>query len=105
MNYQSVLEYCIKKPCAIEDYALDPESTVVKVGSKMFAILNIKGGKVYISLKCDPFTAETLRQQYPAVKPAYHLDEPNWNIVALDGTVPASEVCWMIDHSYALLSM
>ena len=56
-----------------------------------------------LSLKCDPFVAEDLRQRYPAITPGYHLSKRHWNTILIDGSVPDSEVIWMIDHSYDLV--
>lgn len=103
MNFQEIKNYCLSKTGAIEDFPFGPEPLVIKVASKMFAILNIKDEKACISLKCDPFIAETLRQQYPSVKPGYHLNKQHWNTVTVDGTIPDSEILWMIDHSYDLI--
>jgi predicted DNA-binding protein (MmcQ/YjbR family) len=103
MDIKEILTYCLNKPGAFEDYPFGPDPIVLKVGSKMFALLSIKEGKGAISLKCDPFIAEALRQQYDAVKPGYHLNKQHWNTVTLDGTVPDREVLWMVDCSWGLV--
>ena len=104
LSSNSIKEYCISKPGALEDYPYGPEQTVFQIASKMFALISMKNNKAHILLKCDPFVSETLQQQYPAVKPGYYLNESNWSIVTLDGTVPDNEVFWMIDHSYELVT-
>jgi predicted DNA-binding protein (MmcQ/YjbR family) len=96
-------QYCLNKPGAYEDYPFGPEPAVFKVGSKMFALLNETVGQAVISLKCDPGLSDLFRQQYAAVQPGYHLNKKHWNTVVLDGTVPDSEILWMIDHSYELV--
>jgi len=102
MNRESIVSHCLDKPGAREDYPFGPEPLVVKVGSKMFAL--VSGSEpVHISLKCDPDTAIMLRQEFEAVKPGYHLNKTHWNTVVVDGSVPEKDVRWMIDHSYALV--
>jgi predicted DNA-binding protein (MmcQ/YjbR family) len=103
MRMEKWVQYCLSKPGSYEDYPFGPEPTVIKVGSKMFALLSISNEVVHISLKCDPFMAELLRQQYSAVKPGYHLNKRHWNTVSIDGSIPHSEVESMIDHSYELV--
>lgn len=98
-----VVKYCLTKNGAYEDYPFGPEPLVIKVGSKIFALISKKGDKNYISLKCDPFVAQSLRQQYPSITPGYHLNKQHWNTVLLDGTVPDNEIKWLIDHSYDLV--
>lgn len=96
----NILNYCLLKTGAYIDHPFGPKPTVIKVSSKMFAIINSSSE---ISLKCDPYLAESLRQQYKDVKPGYHLSKKNWNTVRIDGDVPEKEILWMIDHSYDLV--
>lgn len=96
-------EYCLAKKGARPDHPFGPQPLVIKVGSKMFALLGISNGVAFISLKCDPFLAESLRQQYPAVKPGYYLNKTHWNTIHIDGTISEEELKSMIDHSYELV--
>jgi len=104
MNLKTVTEYCLSKPGAREDYPFGPDPLVMKVGSKMFALLAVwPDGREQISLKCDPFLAESLRQQHKSVIPGYHLNKTHWNTVFLDGTIPDGDILSMVDHSYELV--
>lgn len=103
MNLKETIEYCLSKKSAFEDYPFGPEPIVIKVCSKMFAIISEKDNRVSISLKCDPMLAQNLRQQYESVKPGYHLNKEHWNTVVVNDSIPVSEVKWMIDHSYQLI--
>ncbi len=98
-----VLKYCLSKKGAYEDFPFGPEPITVKVGSKMFALLSNRSDKNFISLKCDPFVAQSLREQYSSVTPGYHLNKQHWNTITIDGTIPEHELIWMIDHSYDLV--
>ena len=103
MDATQVMNYCISKTGALEDFPFGPEVLVIKVASKMFALISDRGGRVNLSLKCDPFVAEDLRQRYSSITPGYHLSKKHWNTIVLDGSVPDSEIIWMIDHSYDLV--
>lgn len=103
MTTEDIIQYCLSKNGTYEDYPFGPEPLVIKVGSKMFILVSVRGGKTHISLKCDPFIAESFRQQYPAVTPGYHLNKQHWNTIAVDGSIPDQELFWMIDHSYDLV--
>ena len=103
MDSKAVTDYCLSKKGAYGDYPFGPEPLVIKVGSKMFALVSSREGRVNISLKCDPFVAQTFRQQYPAVNPGYHMNKHHWNTIMLDGSVPDQELVWMLDHSYELV--
>lgn len=95
--------YCLTKPWAIEDYPFGPEVIVMKVASKMFALISRRAGQENLSLKCDPDYSEVLRQQYPSITPGYHLNKRHWNTIVLDGSVPEKEIRGLIDHSYELV--
>ncbi len=70
----------------------------------MFALISKKSDKLYISLKCDPFVSQSLREQYTAVTPGYHLNKSHWNTVSVNDTIPEQELIWMINHSYDLVA-
>lgn len=92
-------DYCLSKPGAEQTYPFGPQPMVMKVGGKMFALINPD----HISLKCDPVIAENLREQHAAVTPGYHLNKKHWNTVHVDGSLPPEELTDMIDHSYELV--
>ncbi|WP_166242955.1 MmcQ/YjbR family DNA-binding protein [Paenibacillus turpanensis] len=103
MKYEEIVSYCMKKAGAWEDYPFGPEPLVLKVSTKMFALLGGTVDTPHLSLKCKPETADLLRQQFASVKPGYHLNKAHWNTVVVDGTVPREDLVWMIDHSYDLV--
>ncbi|MDQ0061553.1 MmcQ/YjbR family DNA-binding protein [Paenibacillus harenae] len=96
---EQVIAYCERKPGATGEYPFGPESLVMKVGGKMFALF----GDDSISLKCDPIIAQNLREQHEAVKPGYHLNKKHWNTVSLGSSLSEEELHAMIDHSYELV--
>jgi predicted DNA-binding protein (MmcQ/YjbR family) len=90
-------------PGAVLEHPFGPIPNVYKVGRKMFAIVFDHDGVLRISLKCDPFLAEVLREAHPAVKPGYHANKRHWNTVWLDEPLP-EDVLWnMIEASYELV--
>jgi len=107
MNSSRARDYLLAKPGAGEDFPFGPEIAVFKVKSRMFATLGrvpFAGSRVMgMNLKCDPQQALILRELFPAVIPAYHMNKTHWNSVILNASIPAEEIRWMIDHSYALV--
>lgn len=103
MNFDVLRSYLLGKPGAVEDFPFDSVTLVIKVVGKMFALTNITEVPLRINLKCDPLKAEFLREYYSSVIPGYHMNKKHWNTVILDGSIPESEVCSMIDDSYALV--
>jgi predicted DNA-binding protein (MmcQ/YjbR family) len=95
---------CLGFPGAYEDFPFGPEHSVFKVEKKLFAISDLKGSPLKVSLKCEPELAEQLRVSYPdAIAPGYHLNKRHWNTVLCDGALPDEMVRDMVEDSYDLI--
>lgn len=103
MDLQEFRNYCLSKKGVAETFPFDDETLVLKVGSKMFALTNIKKPNLEINLKCDPLMAIDLRREYSSIKPGYHMNKAHWNTIAVDGTVPEDKILFLIDLSYDLV--
>jgi predicted DNA-binding protein (MmcQ/YjbR family) len=103
MELEQLRRYLLEKKGVTEEQPFGPEALVFKVVGKMFGLIAWQASPLSLSLKCDPDLAVTLRSQYPAITPGYHLNKKHWNSIALDGTVPDDEVLGLIDHSYNLV--
>jgi predicted DNA-binding protein (MmcQ/YjbR family) len=103
MDYETVKAYLLNKPEAIEDYPFGPNILIAKIKGKMFASLTTNQGTTMMNLKCDPAHAQELRDVFDAVKPGYHMNKKHWNTLALDSSLPDSELERLIDHSYTLV--
>jgi len=103
MNVEELRAYCLSKKAVTESTPFDDVTLVFKVAGKMFALLPLDEIDLSINLKCDPERAIALREQYPAVRPGYHMNKAHWNTVMIDGTFSRDQLCEMIDHSYDLI--
>ena len=102
MNIEEFREYCIQKPGVTEEFPFDEETLVFKVMGKMFALTNLVGDW-NLALICDPEWAIELREQFPAIRPGYHMNKVHWNTVAMDGSLSQKLILELIDHSYQLV--
>lgn len=100
---QQWIDYCLAKPGSTLSYPFDNHIPVIKVGTKMFALFGQHEGKPSISLKCEPFRAQSLREQFEEVVPGYHLNKKHWNTVVLTGSLGEEEIGMLIEHSYDLV--
>ena len=103
MNVEELRVYCLSKPAAEESFPFDEETLVFKVMGKMFALMPLESLTPAISLKCDPARAAELREQFPAVQPAYHMNKQHWNTLMADGSLSDALIRQLIDHSYQLI--
>jgi len=102
MNIEEFRDYCVAKKGVEETFPFDDTTLVMKVLDKMFALANLDG-PLSINLKCDPEKAIELREQYPAVKPGYHMSKIHWNTVEIDGSIDLKTIQSWIDDSYNLV--
>lgn len=101
MDIEEFRLYCLSKPGTTEECPFGPETLVLKVKGKVFALCSIDDFRS-INLKCDPEKAVILREQYEQVKPGFHMNKAHWNTVIVEG-LPKILVKELIDHSYALV--
>jgi predicted DNA-binding protein (MmcQ/YjbR family) len=103
MTHEEARAACARRPGSIETHPFGLDTTVYKVGGKMFALMPRNADRSHVSLKCDPEWADVLRKAYDAVQPGYHLNKKHWNTIALDGSIPDEELDELIQHSYELV--
>ena len=60
------------------------------------------GGRIdVVNLKCDPALIGSLLTE-PGVYPAYHMSKTHWLSAALDGSLPADLLEFLLNRSYDL---
>ena len=104
MSPAELREYCLSFPGAEETFPFGADTSVFKVGGKMFAVSRLQAESLRVSLKCEPQLAETLRASHPAVLPGYHLNKRHWNTVIIDGSLSEQMVRELIEDSYDLVA-
>ena len=103
MKPAELRDHCLSFAGAEETFPFGPETSVFKVGGKMFALSQLDAASLRVSLKCEPGLAEGLRRAHAAVLPGYHLNKRHWNTVVIDGSLPDDAVRDMIEDSYDLV--
>lgn len=94
---------CLGFTGAAETFPFNAETSVFKVGGKIFAITALDAEPLSVSLKCEPELAERLREAHEEVTPGWHLNKRHWNTVRLDGSLPDELVADMVEDSYDLI--
>jgi predicted DNA-binding protein (MmcQ/YjbR family) len=103
MDATALRRWCLRQPGAVEEFPFGPETSVFKVGGKMFALSALDGAPLRVSVKCEPELAVDLRNSYDAIRPGYHLNKRHWNTLTLDGSLPDQLVRDLIEDSYDLI--
>ena len=84
MNIEDVREYCLSLPNTTEDMPFGDDILCLRVDGRIFALLWLGWPDTHIALKCNPDIATALREQYRAVRPAYHMNKRCWNDLYTD---------------------
>lgn len=107
MDAAQMKRVCLQFPGAYEDFPFGPEASVFKVQAaggkaRMFALCDLSGSPLTISLKCEPELALQLRAAHPQITGAWHMNKRHWNSVRLDGLDDAL-VQDLVEDSYDLV--
>lgn len=95
-------DYCIAKPGVTEEAPFGPDTLVMKVMGKMFALTGLDKYE-FINLKCDPERSAELRERYEGIRPGWHMNKLHWNSVFVDGSISDNMIKELIDHSYDIV--
>ncbi len=85
MNVEELIELCLMHKESVLTYPFCKQKygnlPVIrhKTNNKWFALIFIQNNILYINLKCKPIDAEILRDNYSAIKPAWHMNKSHWN--------------------------
>ena len=65
--------------------------------------MGFPGGEIIsvVNVKCDPRLIGSFREE-PGIFPAYHMNKAHWLTIALDGSVDAETMKFLLDMSYEL---
>jgi len=96
--------WCLAQHGAQEEFPFGPETSVFKVGGKMFALSQLQRAPLRVSVKCEPELGEQLRATYAEIEPGYHLNKRHWLTVTLGGSAPDEFVRELVGASYDLVA-
>lgn len=84
-------------------YPFGPEALVYKVKGKMFAILAMREGREYVTLKVVPEDGEVLTSQFNDITPGYHTNKRHWITIYYPGDVEDGLIEDLCERSYQLV--
>jgi predicted DNA-binding protein (MmcQ/YjbR family) len=95
---------CRALPGAEETFPFGPETSVFKVGGKMFALAALQRKPLKVSVKCEPELGIELRGTYDEIEPGYHLNKRHWLTVTCGGEATDELVRELVAGSYDLVA-
>ncbi|GAA3498005.1 MmcQ/YjbR family DNA-binding protein [Streptomyces prasinosporus] len=104
MTPRELRALCLSFEAAVEDFPFNPETSVFKVGGRLFALTDLHARPLRVNLKCDPEDAIRLRADHPGlIVPGWHMNKRHWNTVTADGGLPDRLVRELVEDSYDLV--
>lgn len=94
MNIKALIKKCLIDDDAIETHPFAKEEyqgiTIIRHNSnnKWFAAIIELNGELCINLKCPPDLIPVLKDQYSAIKPAWHMNKKHWCTVEVNKIPP-----------------
>lgn len=102
MNIEEFREYCIAKKGVTEELPFGPDTLVYKVLGKMFALTPLESETFSVNLKCNPVKSLELRDEFPYIIGAFHMNKTHWNSINGESS-PTKQLKELTDHSYDLV--
>ncbi|MRI62566.1 MmcQ/YjbR family DNA-binding protein [Ornithobacterium rhinotracheale] len=102
MHIEQVRECCLNLPFAEESMPFGEDVLVFKIEGKMFALLFLIPDKRWVNLKAEPSEVLRLKEECPAVMPAYHMNKKHWVSVKFEEASPQDLADW-VRQSYDLV--
>ncbi|MBC1377600.1 MmcQ/YjbR family DNA-binding protein [Listeria innocua] len=109
MDYQQTLQekvaLCLTLQGAKETFPFDSKMHALTLGGKIFALIHMYHGELYVSVKCQPERIDLLRDEYMSIKPGYHLNKKHWITLVINEKydVEAETEFALIKNSYQLI--
>lgn len=103
MNVEEFRDYCLQKAFVTEEFPFGPETLVLKIGNKIFALCGLDNPEFTVNLKCNPDYAIELRELHPEIIPGYHMNKKHWNTVSFEGNLSDQFLKQLIDDSFHLV--
>ncbi len=103
MTPAELRDLCLSMPGASETFPFGPETSVFKVGGKIFALSGLGAERLRVSVKSDPEVATGLRSTHESVVAGYHLNKRHWITVTLGGDAPDELIRDLIEDSHDLV--
>ena len=100
MDIEQLRIYCLSLPQTTEAFPFDEINLVFRVQGKIFAIADLDRPE-WVTLKCEPEYALELRELYPGIEGAYHMNKKHWNQVRLDSSIDDDTIRSLVRHSYS----
>ena len=101
MTIDRIRNYCLRLPHVTEDVKWE-NNLVFSIGNKMFAIVSLEPGEIWLSFKCTPEEFAEL-SEHPGCLPAPYLARAHWVAVEHPDALDSQDIERLLSQSYELV--
>ncbi len=98
-----VLAWAARQPSSSMSHPFGDHAAVMKVGARIFLIVQLTGSPVLVTLKADPERAVELVRDHPGITPGYHTNKRHWVSIDLDSAVSDALLRELVEDAYDLV--
>ena len=103
MNVEEIRDFALSLEGVTEGFPFGNDTLVFKIEGKVFLLVSLSAVLPQFNVKCDPWEAIDMREQYSCVLPGYHMNKQHWNTVIVDGQISRTQLQSFIRNSYDLV--
>lgn len=100
MDIETLWKFGMTLPHTETQTPFGPDTLTLKVGGKIFALLDLSGEWSFYNIKVDRERGIELRDRYTGIQPAYHMNKEKWISVDFNAPLPDSMHRSLLVDSY-----
>ena len=100
MNIEDVREFSISLPHVTEDMPFGPDALALRIGGKIFCLLELSGNWQFYNLKVDPDFSLDLQDRYSSIHPGFHMNKRHRISIDFNSNIHVAIEKNIIRHAY-----
>ena len=88
MNIEEIREFALSLPHVTEDMPFGPDVLALRIGGKIFCLLELSGHWQFYNLKVDPDFSLDLQDRYSSIRPGFHMNKRHWISIDFNSSIP-----------------
>lgn len=100
MNIEDIRNFALSLPYVTEDMPFGSDALALRIGGKIFCLLELSGHWNFYNLKVNPDYSLGLQDQYSSIRPGFHMNKRHWVSIDLNSTIPIDIEKHIIRHAY-----
>lgn len=102
MNIEEIREFALSLPHVTEDMPFGPDALALRIGGKIFCLLELSGHWQFYNLKVDPDFSLELQDWYSSFRPGFHMNKRHWISLDFNSSIPIDIEENIIRHAFSL---